>query len=238
MIVASRRAASTRIRSHFGSSSAARWQAIVALAFSISASDGSKRVTSWTTMQTLLASLWSTRPRTSTISSAANTPSAAAIAFSKTTTSTVPSRSSTVANIMFEPLRVRIFLASVIMPLTFTHSPSLRSGISAIAQSAFIRSASRTRLSGCSVMKTPIDSFSIASSSGRSYSCVGIGGWLGAVNAFAPPPASSPKPPRSKIDPRSISASCWDFWPAAWAESSTSSMPRDGSPRSSRTRRT
>ena len=103
-------------------------------------------------MQTLLASLWSTRPRTSTISSVASTPSAAASAFSKTTTSTVPSRSSTVANIIVEPLRVRIFLASVIIPPTFTHSPSLRSGISAIAQSALTCSASRTRLSGCSVM--------------------------------------------------------------------------------------
>ena len=56
MIVASRRAASTRMRSHLGSSSAAR-SAIAALAFSISASDGSKRATSCTTMQTLFASL-------------------------------------------------------------------------------------------------------------------------------------------------------------------------------------
>ena len=75
-------------------------------------------------MQTLPASLWSTRPRTSTIASLAITLSAAASAFSKTTISTEPSRSSSVANIIVVPLRVRIFLDSVIMPPTFTHSPS------------------------------------------------------------------------------------------------------------------
>ena len=41
---------------------------------------------------------------------------------------------------------------------------------------------------------------------------------------------SSPKPPRSKIEPWPISASCWVFWPAACAESSTSSMPRRVAP--------
>ena len=80
------------------------------------------------------------------------------------------------ANIICVPVRVRIFLDSVIMPPTFTQSPSFCSSTWAQLQSVFICSASRTRLSGCSVMKRPIDSFSIASSSWRSYSCVGIGG--------------------------------------------------------------
>ena len=64
---------------------------------------------------------------------------------------------------------------------------------SAIVQSALTRSASRTRLSGCSVMKMPIDSFSIASSSVRSNSCVGIGGCAGAADGVrvAAAPASN-----------------------------------------------
>ena len=127
-------------------------------------------------MQTLPASLWSTRPRTSTIASLAITLSAAAIAFSKTTISTEPSRSSSVANIIVVPVRVRIFLDSVIMPPTFTQSPSRWSITCAVEQSALTFSASRTRLSGCSEMKMPIDSFSRASSSVRSNSCVGTGG--------------------------------------------------------------
>ena len=74
------------------------------------------------------------------------------------------------------PLRVRIFFDSVIMPPTLTQSPSRWSMTLAVEQSALTFSASRTRLSGCSEMKMPIDSFSIASSSVRSYSSVGIGG--------------------------------------------------------------
>ena len=137
-------------------------------------------------MQTLPASLWSTRPRTSTISSGASTPSAAASAFSKTTTSTVPSRSSTRGEHHRRAAAGADLLglgdhAADLHPLAV-----LALGDLGDAQSAFTRSASRTRLSGCSVMKTPIDSFSIASSSGRSNSCVGIGGCDGAANALAP----------------------------------------------------
>ena len=99
-------------------------------------------------MQTLPASLWSTRPRTSTIASLAITCSAAASAFSKTTISTAPSRSSSVANIIVVPERVLIFLDSVIMPPTLTQSPSRWSMTWAVEQSALTFSASRTRLSG------------------------------------------------------------------------------------------
>ena len=63
-----------------------------------------ERSTSWTMTQTLPASLWSTRPRTITICVGARArSSAAAIAFSKTRSSTWPSRSSSVANIIVEP---------------------------------------------------------------------------------------------------------------------------------------
>ena len=201
--------------------------ATCALAFSISVSDGSNRSASWTITQLLPASLWSTRPRTSTISSAAITCWTASSVFSKTTISTLPSRSSSVANIIGVPVRVRIFFDSVIIPPTFTQSPSRCSGSWAQPQSAFTRSASRTRFSGCSVMNTPTDSRSSASSSGRSYSCVGIGGCAG-VNAVVA--AAPPRPPRSKIEPWPIWASSWTFWPAACADSSTSSIPRRVAP--------
>ncbi len=73
-------------------------------------------------------------------------------------------------------------------------------------------------------MKIPIDSFSIASSSGLSNSSIGIGGWVGPENGEAPSSAP-PKPPRSKIEPWPICASSCAFWPAACADSSTASMP-------------
>ena len=123
------------------------------------------------------------------------------------------------------PLRVRIFLDSVIMPPTFTHSPSLRSGTSAIAQSALTCSASRTRLSGCSVMKRPIDSFSIASSSWRSNSSIGIGGCDGRgerVGRRRRVAEAAEVEDRALADLRRPAGR---FWPAACAESSTSSMP-------------
>ena len=172
---AGRRPASTRRYSGRGAraaASAAAWSR----ARSISASDGSKAATSATLTQTLPFSPWSTVPRTSTIWSVCSVASLATITFSNTSSSTCPSRSSSVANITVEPERVLIFLDAEIMPPTFTHSPSRRSGTSVHSVSLLTRSASRTRLSGCSVMKMPIDSFSIASSSGRSNSSIGIGG--------------------------------------------------------------
>ena len=69
-------------------------------------------------------------------------------------------------------------------------------------------------------MNRPIDSFSAASSSGRSNSCVGIGGWAGAANGEAAPSGR-----RSKIEPWPIWASSWALEPAPCAASSTSSMP-------------
>ena len=75
-----------------------------------------------------------------------------------------------------EPERVLIFLHAAIIPPTFTHSPSRRSGTSVHVVSDFTRIASRSRLSGCSEMKMPIDSFSCASSSRLSNSSIGIGG--------------------------------------------------------------
>ena len=138
-------------------------------AFSISASEGSKRWTSRTITQ-VPPSLWSTTPFTSTISSICNAASAASSVFSNTISSTEPSRSSRVANISSLPARDRIFFDAVIMPPILTHSWSLRSITSAQRQSALASSASRTRLSGWSEMKRPIDSFSTASSSVRSNS--------------------------------------------------------------------
>ncbi len=75
-------------------------------------------------------------------------------------------------------------------------------------------------------MNRPIDSFSIASSSGWSNSTSGIGGcWVANAAAaplpFEPPPKSS----ESKIEPWPISRSCWAFCPAPCACSSTISMP-------------
>ena len=100
--------------------------------------------TSWTMMQILPASLWSTRPRTSTISSASSSSRRPPSAFSNTTISTLPSRSSSVANIIVEPERVRIFFDSVIMPPTFTQSPSRCSATWRSRQSA-LAAAPRAR---------------------------------------------------------------------------------------------
>ncbi len=125
---------------------------------------------------------------------------------------------------------VLIFLAWVTIPPIVTQSPSRRADSSASVLSALARSAGPTSLSGWAEMNRPSDSFSAASSSVRSNSSPGIGAWLGPAKAPAAPlpaPLSSPSRsrPRSKIDPWPMSASCWAFWPAAWACSSTISMP-------------
>ena len=100
MTVAGRRAASTRRHSGFGRAGGGDGGRL-RLAFSISASDGSKRSTSWTIDADLAGLL--------VVDAAAHEhdlvelrapPSAAASAFSKTTISTAPSRSSSVANII------------------------------------------------------------------------------------------------------------------------------------------
>ena len=125
-------------------------------------------------------------------------------------------------------MRVRILRACVTMPPIVTHEPSLQSSAAAASgTSTFSRSASRTCLSGCAEMNSPIASFSTASSSCCSNSSAGIGGCDGAANAAAAPPSRRrPSPPSmSKIEPWPICASSWAFWPAAWACSSTASMP-------------
>ena len=130
------------------------------------------------------------------------------------------------ANIIQSPFLVLIRLACVIIPPTVTQSPSRRADSSASGPSDLARIAGPTSRSGWAEMNRPIDSFSAASSSVRPNSSVGIGAWLGAANAAAAalaPPSGAGS--RSKIDPWPISASCWAFWPAAWADSSTASMP-------------
>ena len=54
-------------------------------------------------------------------------------------------------------------------------------------------------------------------------------GWARRTRA-APLPAAGVAGSRSKIEPWPMSASCWAFWPAAWACSSTASMPLRGAP--------
>ena len=85
------------------------------------------------------------------------------------------------ANIIGSPFFVRIFLAWVMMPPAVTQSPSLWSGSEASGASTAARSASRTSLSGCAEMKSPMASFSMASSSACSNSSGGIGGCCGAM---------------------------------------------------------
>ena len=149
------------------------------LARSISSCDGAKASTLCTTRHVLPASLWSTRPFTITTSSTASAASCSASALPNTSISTAPSRSSSVANIMWSPLRVRMRLASVMIPPTVTQSLSRRSASAEIGQSTRARSASRSGFSGCAETNSPIASFSAASSSGCSNSSVGIGGCTG-----------------------------------------------------------
>ena len=70
-----------------------------------------------------------------TTSSTPSAPSYSASALPKTRISMLPSRSSSVANIIGSPFLVRIFLAWVMMPPAVTQSPSLRAGSSATGAS-------------------------------------------------------------------------------------------------------
>jgi hypothetical protein len=54
---------------------------------------------------------------------------------------------------------------------------------------------------------------------------VGIGEWLGRATVPAGASPAFGSAPRSKIDPWPIWRSCWAFWPADWAASSTASIP-------------
>ena len=75
-------------------------------------------------------------------------------------TSTWPSRSSSVANIIGSPFLVRMRLHSEIIPPTVTQSPSLRSPTSASEQSTLARSAGRTSFRGWLDRNRPSVSFS------------------------------------------------------------------------------
>ena len=140
------RPASTRRCSGRGARAAAS-AAALSFARSISASDGSKAVDVGDLDADLaaLAVVHGAADQDDLVGLRA-APRSPAMTFSKTSSSTWPSRSSSVANITVEPERVLIFLHAAIIPPTFTHSPSRRSGTSAHVASAFTRSASRTAL--------------------------------------------------------------------------------------------
>ena len=93
-------------------------------------------------------------------------PRARTSALPNTSISTAPPRSSSVANIIGSPLRVRIRLASTMIPPTVTQSLSRRSASAGQLSSRCGRAAiSRSGLSGCAETNRPIASFSTASSS-------------------------------------------------------------------------
>ena len=104
------------------------------------------------------------------------------------TTSTLPSRSSMVANIIVEPERVRIFFAADTMPPIFTHSPSLRPGRSAHEQSTLAAQRLAHRLERVLGDEQP-DGLLLQrrAASRRSYSSIGMGGCDGRANAGSPP---------------------------------------------------
>ena len=118
-------------------------------ALAISSLSGSKRVASWTTSLVSPRSLWSRRPRTRTIASGAITWALSASSALKTSISTCPSTSSRVANIIWLPLLVRIFLQSTTIPPTVTQAPSGFEPRAEIEQSTRARSAGPTSVSGC-----------------------------------------------------------------------------------------
>ena len=107
-------------------------------------------------------------------------------ALPKTSISTAPARSSSVANIMWSPLRVRIRLVSVMIPPTVTGPCRGARRARRAGSRCAARSASCSGFSGCSEMNRPIASFSAASSSACSNSSPGS---AGAPCANAPPGA-------------------------------------------------
>ncbi len=84
-----------------------------------------------------------------TIASGAMTCALSASSALKTSISIWPSTSSSVANIIWLPLLVRIFLHSTTMPPTVTQEPSCLRSSSERLQSTFARSAGPTSVSGC-----------------------------------------------------------------------------------------
>ena len=150
-----------------------------------------------------------------------------AASWRRQSSSTEPSRSSSVANIIVVARAcVRILLApAVMMPPTVTQSPSLRSASSASGPSTLASSASRTSLSGCTERKSPIASFSMAEQ-------LGLLELLGRGSAGATAANAAAAPLRSVIHRRGRRSSpgrsrrrAGAFWPADCACSSTSSMP-------------
>ena len=120
------------------------------------------------------------------------------------------------ANIIGSPFFVRIFLDSVIVPPTVTHSPSFFLSSSASEHSTRDRSAARTSFNGWLERNSPSVSFSIAPRSVRSSGSAGTGRWCAPPKGegeAGPPAAAGSGSPRSKIEPCPSSASCCAFWP-------------------------
>ena len=199
---------------------------------------GSKRSASWTTSLVSPRSLWSTRPRTSTIASASIDRGALGLVG-------LEDEHLDLALEVVERREhhrgrrclVRIFFASVIDAADGDPGAVLlarrarRASSRPAARSASRTSLERVRRRGrCRASPSP----SPAARAGRTRRR-GSAGAGGAGDGAAPPPPSPS--PRSKIEPWPIWASSWAFWPAACAAAAPRACPCAWR-RSSRARRT